>query len=392
MSNDIWDDDFVNEAIKNHMKEYHITKGEALMSFWANFQEAAKGQTNEEQKMSYRHAAFSCLEKVLELDPNDQVFSKRPGGRAELLRLYDASMNTQKAEEAVGKAKEELQKAKARYQVGKSEMHEKALREDGIAYHEVLLTLIYEVIRNWMVLHCAKTYTTDMGYSNSISRIGMRVLILPIWEYDSSESDGQIVTNTHKIKYISSNEICRRICRIRKVRQDVLRIFHPLFPEEGMEIQDKLLHKMLYHLEGEEEVPVLYEGKIKNFIQWNQIDKTGLSEEAKQIHLTEYTTSVPLDTDYTQVPVEISSTEKANDGKIGYVKAVKIAETNSWDAELSYWNSLPNDIFSENKDYDSNSGKDLMSEYNATKRLSITDLYTFDAEVGRYINKNDGIW
>ena len=97
----------------NNMKERHTTEGEELMAFWTAFMKPDSlpdDEKDEDYEERWKMCAHFCLKKVLELDPNDRVFSERPGGRAEILQLYFATCKHQKAEVELRKAQAEHDK------------------------------------------------------------------------------------------------------------------------------------------------------------------------------------------------------------------------------------------------------------------------------------------
>jgi hypothetical protein len=293
----------LDEVIEKQVKGSHISRGEAYMGFWTKFREEAKGQTNVEKKsLDANLIAFYCLEKVLELDPNDPVFF-RSAHRGDLLRLfekgpdYDPDKEVENARADVVKARVGLLKAQAEYDNFQANPEQ-----------QLWIRNLQNVIRDWMVLQSKDRYSVD-GL-----QIGMRVLILPIWEYD----------NAHKIKYIESLD-SRRL----ENAEDGVTLTDPAM-EMRIVFQDPLLDDLLkYYDTDSSEVPALYEGKIKKFIQWTQIDNciSNLSKEFKLMGVELPLSESSSDSLYYRQPrypppVEISSTEEAYDGKIGYVKAV----------------------------------------------------------------------
>jgi hypothetical protein len=287
-----------SELIPTIRQKHNISTEQALCICYDNFSKNQKW-----------NLSLFVLDEILELDPNNTIFSGCTDGQTwgashevflehrkrigELVDLEDEQMLLdQKLEDAEGKLEED----KAKLELLKQE----------------LLTV---VIRNWMVVRNAPTRSVTDEL-----KLGQRVLILPVMqtnlvrEINILERDSELYKLLDKWRNFWEDWSLSPPKRLAKVPPDTVVVE----PNNILE-RDSDLYKLLDDLEGEEEVPELFEGVYRGKPH-NQGGFTG--EGDYDIVEIESTMKDPV-----QMPPMMR----------GIIKAVWLEPENEWDSVLKFF-------------------------------------------------------
>ena len=284
--------DLYSELIPTIRQKHNMSTEQALCACFENF-----------NKLQEWDLSLFVLDEILELDPNNTIFSRL--SREVFLEYRKKIVGLVEAANKVAEAKQKVEESKA----------------EGLFLKQSLITI---VVRNWMVQRNGprRSVTDELKF-------GQRVLILPVIQANlDTQDDWSIQRHVHNlIDHESWNDDWQLQkkelsiwkgwslpppSRLAKVPPDTVVV-------DDVSEPDSELYKLLDDLEGEEEVPELFEGVYRG----KPYNQGGFIGEG----------------DYDIV--EIESTMKDTPPMMrGIIMAVWLEPENQWDSVLEFFFTL----------------------------------------------------